>query len=263
MAPNNNTLISTLITSILLLSWAIYAYTTEKPQTAEETYDDSQDIIEMTQRLLSKKIRNTGGEKITQTDTRTEARQKTNKTRNITTPIQYIECTKNSDCGINGTYITNNYKCYDQDIYRQYIQYRCEKPNTTDSRCVGTVRHEFIESCETDEKCVEGDSYCAYEGGLELRQMQYVLPNSTTIYVNNKEKTEYKDYKFQTVYVISENRKPVGLTIDVVRKDGSEEWVYIKFERSIVLDNMTIGIKTIEKSRGNIEANLWIKEKSN
>jgi len=75
----------------------------------------------------------------------------TTTTTTSTTVIRWEEvaCFSNSDCGINGTLVTKEFTCLEGNVYRQYIQYRCEKPGTREARCVGTEKTEFSGSATT------------------------------------------------------------------------------------------------------------------
>jgi hypothetical protein len=258
MASNNNINITagTLITSILLLSWILSGYAAEKKTDTATYYDNSADWEKLAEKILSKRIRNATIQpnttiNITNNQTR----------RNQTKPLEYIECTANKDCGINGTYVTNDYTCYEEDIFRQYIQYRCEKPATNQSRCVGTERQEFINKCGNDEKCVPGDSLCAYEGVVEYIESSWIAPGSTALSITQEDTANYKGYTFKAIYVISKQSKTKGLTVDVIRPDGSEEWIYLFYDKEVKFDELRIGLKDLEKSGREIVAHIWVNDK--
>jgi hypothetical protein len=258
MSSNNNLniLAGTLITSILLLSWILSGYAAEKKTDNTTIYDDRADYEKLIEKIISKRIRNAT------IQPNTTIISVTNQTkRNQTKPLEYIECKTNNDCGINGTYVTNAYTCYEEDIYRQYIQYRCEKPATNQSICVGTERNEFISKCNNDEKCVPGDSFCAYEGNIEYMEFSYTAPDSTTLSITQEDTANYKGYKFKAVYVISQHSKTRGLAVDVIRPDGSEEWIYLFYEKEIRFDDLRIGLKDLEKEGRNIYAHIWVNDK--
>lgn len=88
-------------------------------------------------------------------------------TTSITTTTLQPECYLNSDCGINGSKIVKNYTCYQNNINRQYIAYRCVNPGTPSAKCVGTEKWEIIKTCG-GYTCIEGKTICKPISGEEL-----------------------------------------------------------------------------------------------
>jgi hypothetical protein len=85
-------------------------------------------------------------------------------------------CTKDSDCGID-TYTGDKY-CKDDDVYRDYIEYKCLNPGLDNSTCEPDSNPRLIEECEDyckDGECVE--HHVPVEDGFD-----------------DMNKTEYKKY---------------------------------------------------------------------
>ncbi|MBS3080567.1 putative metal-binding motif-containing protein, partial [Candidatus Pacearchaeota archaeon] len=64
-----------------------------------------------------------------------------------------VACSKNSDCGTDG-YVGNNY-C-DDDVYRDFKEFKCNNPGTLNSFCESKVSKKLIEQCSSDETCDNG-----------------------------------------------------------------------------------------------------------
>jgi hypothetical protein len=94
-------------------------------------------------------------------------------------PETKVKCYVNNDCGINGTLVTRNYTCNEGDIYTQYVVYRCTRPGTTESDCIGTEDSEIVRKCYSNETCVEGKPRCKPEELMCLPGLDYCLYNIT------------------------------------------------------------------------------------
>jgi hypothetical protein len=232
---NLNIAIAILLTSTILLAWSINKYSSEITD------------------LMNAPIKVYKEHRVRQTTTSTTLVQLTTtsvfQVSSTTTTIrpESIQCMQHADCGINGTYTLREHTCYQGGIYRQYIAYRCENPNSTAARCVGSERRDFIRQCGRSEACVEGETLCAYEGPLDQTKSPWKLPGSNIIPVSSADETVYSGYSFKAVYVFSQNSRPEGLTIDVIKPNGEESWEYLRFEKGTVIGNITAGLSELSK----------------
>ena len=243
-------LASFFIVSVILLAWAINAYVSAPPKGVTVYAEDYVDKIIVT----------TTTEPTTTTTTTTSSTEPTTTTT-ILRPEE-VECFSNSDCGLNGTIVTKDYTCYDGDIYRQYVQFRCEHPGTRGAGCIGTERKEFLAGCGVNEHCIEGDQYCAYALDVPLTEANWVPANSTIVYVSNKGFTSYDGYTFQVEYVVSELDKPRRLAVDVIRPGGYDNWEYLSYDKGTRIGNITAGIKELYKKGYDITASIWVTDEA-
>ncbi len=239
-------LASFFIVSVILLAWTINAYVSAPPKAKTVYAEDYVDMIIVTTTTTSEPTTST-------TTTSTEP----TTTTTILRPEE-VECFSNSDCGLNGTLVTRDYTCYDGDIYRQYVEFRCVHPGTREAACVGTEEKEFLASCGVNEHCIEGDQYCAYALDVPLTEANWVPANSTLVYVSNNGFTAYGGYNFQVEYVVSELDKPRRLAVDVVRPNGYDDWEYLSYDKGTMIGNITAGIKELYKNRYDITATIWV-----
>ena len=66
-----------------------------------------------------------------------------------------VECSKNSDCSING--FTKNSYCRGNDLYQDYAAYTCSNPGSQNSNCIGSITPKLVQTCT--EKCEVGHFY--------------------------------------------------------------------------------------------------------
>ncbi len=240
------------VISLVLLAWAISACVPAGPKVKAVYEEDFIDKIVRTTTMVS----STTSTKPSTTSTTTST-----TTTTVLRPEE-VACFFNSDCGLNGTLVTKEFTCYEGNIYRQYVQFRCEHPGTREANCIGTAKKEFLKSCGVNEHCVEGDQYCAYVLDVSLTEADWVPGNSTLVYVNNNGFTAYRGYTFQVAYVVSELDKPRKLAVDVIRPNGYDNWEYLGYNKGTVIGNITVGIKDLYKDGYNIRATLWVTENS-
>lgn len=236
------------VVSLILLAWAINGYVSVSPK-AKAIYEE--DYIDRIVRPV------TTVAKATTTRHTTSSTTTSTTTTTIIRPEE-VACFSNSDCGLNGTIVTKDYTCYDGDIYRQYVQFRCSHPGTREAECLGTQKTAFLKSCGVNEHCIEGDQYCAYVLDVSLTNADWVPENSTLVYVNNQGFAAYRGYKFQAVYVVSELDKPKKLAVDVIRPGGYDNWEYLGYNKGTKIGNITAGIKDLYKDGYEISATIWV-----
>jgi len=229
------------------LAWTINAYVSANPP-ARTIYEE--DLISRI--VFPRPMTTTTTTSVVTTTT-------TTTTTTSTTVIRWEEvaCFSNSDCGINGTLVTKEFTCLGGNVYRQYIQYRCEKPGTREARCVGTEKTEFFRKCDYNEHCIEGDQYCAYTLDVPLTKADYVPENATLVHISNKGFTSKDGYTFMAMYVVSDMNKPKRLAVDVIRPNGYDNWEYLGYNKGTVIGNITAGIKDMYRDGYEIGATIW------
>jgi hypothetical protein len=244
-------LASTSIVAIILLAWTINAYVSISPPGKNVYVEDMVDILAVP------------GVSTTTTSTTLVTTTTTTSSTTTTTTLRWeeVECFSNADCGTNGTFVTKEFTCYEGNIYRQYVQFRCEKPGTREARCVGTEKKDFLNKCGVNEHCIDGDQYCAYALDVPLTKSDYVPENSTLVYVSNKGFSSSKGYTFMAMYVVSELDKPKRLAVDVIRPNGYDNWEYVGYNKGTDVGNISVGIKELYKNGYEIRATLWVLEK--
>jgi hypothetical protein len=182
----------------------------------------------------------------------------TTSTTTSTYDTHYIECFYNTDCGENGTWVTKEYTCYEGDIYRQYVSYRCSSPGTQYAKCVGKENLDLVKKCGYNEGCIDGEPYCEYTGDVEPVKARWIPQNATSINLNAESEPAYAGYRFALLYVVSENSQPRGIMIHVQKPDGSESWEYLKVDKGTSVDNLTLGISEMSKTESWIGARIWL-----
>jgi hypothetical protein len=236
------------VVSLILLAWAINGFVSVGPKAKIIYEEDYIDRIVTTSSVVS-----------TTTTTRRVASSTTSSTTTTTSlRPEEVACFSNFDCGFNGTMVTKEYTCYEGNIHRQYVQFRCSHPGTREAVCLGTQKTEFLKSCGVNEHCIEGDQYCAYALDVSLTEADWVPENSTLVYVNNNGFTAYKGYVFQAEYVVSELDRPKRLAVDVIRPGGYDNWEYIGYNKGTRVGNITAGIKDLYKDGYDIRATIWV-----
>jgi len=243
---NLNIAIAILLASTILLAWTIESYNTEIEDLRDEPIKE----------YMHRERQTTTSTTLFQIPT-TSTMQGTTTT---TIRPESIQCMQHADCGINGTYTIREHTCYQGGIYKQYIAYRCDNPNSTAARCVGSERRDFIRQCGRYEACVEGETLCAYEGTVDLTKSPWKLPGATIIPVSSTGETVYSGYSIKAIYIISQNSAPAGLAIDVIKPSGEETWEYVRFEKGTVIGNMTAGLSELSKEGREIKAKIWVLE---
>ncbi len=73
---------------------------------------------------------------------------------NVLCEHKIIQCTKNSDCGIDG-YVGTEF-CSQGDVARNYTTYLCNNPNTPQSYCSSSTQTQVTDECLEDEICENG-----------------------------------------------------------------------------------------------------------
>jgi hypothetical protein len=243
-----NILASTAVVAIMLLAWTINGYVSTSPPT-KAIYEE--DIIDEIVPVVT-----------TTTTTTTSSTTTTITTTPTTTTTllrwEEVECFSNAECGNNGSLVTKEFTCLEGNIYRQYVQFRCEHPGTREAECIGTEKTEFLNQCGFNEHCIEGDQYCAYALDVSLTKADYVPENATLVYVSNKGFTSSGGYTFKAMYVVSELNKPRRLAVEVIRPNGYDNWEYVSYNKGTPVGNITIGIKEMYKTEYEIRATLWV-----
>jgi hypothetical protein len=243
-----NILAATAVVAVMLLAWTINAYVSTSPP-ARPVYEE--DIIDEIVPVVT----------TTTTTTTTIPTTTTTTTPTTTTTLlrwEEVECFSNAECGNNGTLVTKEFTCLEGNIYRQFVQFRCEHPGTREAECIGTERTEFLNKCGINEHCIEGDQYCAYALDVPLTKAEYVPENATLVYVNSKGFTSSGGYTFMAEYVVSELNKPRRLAVDVIRPNGFDNWEYLSYNKGTQIGNITAGIKDMYKDEYGIRATLWV-----
>jgi hypothetical protein len=243
-----NILASTAVVAVMLLAWTINAYVTASPP-GKAVYEE--DIID---RIIAPVSTTTA----TTTTVVTTTTTTTPTTTTTTLRWEEVECFSNAECGNNGTLVTKEFTCLEGNIYRQYVQFRCEHPGTREAECIGTERTEFLNSCGINEHCIEGDQYCAYALDVPLTKADYVPANASLVYVSSKGFSSGGGYKYMVMYVVSELNKPRRLAVDIIRPNGYDNWEYVSYNKGTVIGNITVGIKEMYKNEYEIRATLWV-----
>jgi len=245
---NPNILASMAVVAVMLLAWTINAYVSSSPP-SRAVYEE--DIIDEIVPVTT-----------TSTTTSTTSTTTTTTTTPTTTTTilrwEEVDCFSNDECGNNGTLVTKEFTCLEGNIYRQFVQFRCEHPGTREAACIGTEKTEFVNQCGVNEHCVEGDQYCAYALDVPLTKADYVPVNATLVYVSSKGFTSNLGYIFMAEYVVSERDKPRRLAVDVIRPNGYDNWEYLSYNKGTIIGNITVGIKDMYKDEYGIRATLWV-----
>ncbi|MFH1403557.1 MAG: hypothetical protein ABIH11_04730 [Candidatus Altiarchaeota archaeon] len=80
-------------------------------------------------------------------------------TTSMTTTMSGRRCDSDEDCGG----VVSTFICRKNSIWNYTTTYRCENRGTPTSRCVGKIRQEVVDKCETYEDCVKGECVRIYE----------------------------------------------------------------------------------------------------
>ena len=64
-----------------------------------------------------------------------------------------IECSKNSDCGVNG-FIGEKYCSLEGDVKQDFRTFKCNNPNTPQSFCSSNITNNIIDECLGNEICI-------------------------------------------------------------------------------------------------------------
>lgn len=174
------------------------------------------------------------------------------------------ECYVNSDCGVNGTKIIMNYICYQGDIHRVYLTYRCKNPGTSSAKCIGKEKTEVVRSCDDDERCIKGEPYCRSlqkEGEYELITRPNPTPGAdqyfgwgyTKLNVNTTSYTHYREYEFKLNHLI---KSPLGVFLHMKNPDGNETDFYCTKQQNTQIDDMLIGVSYISMQEP--YAKIWV-----
>ncbi|MFH0860248.1 MAG: hypothetical protein V1921_03515 [Candidatus Altiarchaeota archaeon] len=78
-----------------------------------------------------------------------------------TTTSTKFTCTINADCG--GPNL-GQLRCYQEKVVQDVTSYRCSKPGTADSKCMGSIKTEIVETCA--ERCLNGQ--CTDDEGVPV-----------------------------------------------------------------------------------------------
>ncbi|MBI4148885.1 discoidin domain-containing protein, partial [Candidatus Woesearchaeota archaeon] len=73
-------------------------------------------------------------------------------------PPQNATCNSAADCGTTG--FTGSYFCQNSDVYRNYVNFGCTYPGSSNSYCSSNTTATLIDDCGTNEYCVSGQSSC-------------------------------------------------------------------------------------------------------
>jgi hypothetical protein len=264
MAPRDldfNILISILIVAVVILSWlmggsVIGDVIDKKPEGGGDNL------------MLNKSINSTSTISTTYstiikqavTTSTSISTTVTTSTSTSTSTTVAPECFLNSDCGVDGVKITRDYTCYDGDIHRQYIRYRCSNPGTSSAKCVGREVIELIRNCGVNEHCIDGEPYCEYLNDVDGSWASMRPSGSTLLGISNLYNNSYSNYLLNIAYVISKESEPGGLAIDIWKSDENRTRVYCNYGNGIWVDDLVIGLVDISKWGSGIWANIWIQE---
>ncbi|MBN2251788.1 MAG: hypothetical protein JW724_06920 [Candidatus Altiarchaeota archaeon] len=247
-----NILVSIMIVALFLLGWSITNTVSGKlsEEDSPGTYSDNGPLREY--KKQEKRI------DAATTSTTVKAAASTSISTPVTTTTFPALCFRNTDCGMNGTWTTREYTCYQGDIYRQYISYRCAQPGTPYAECVGKEKLELVKNCGANEGCIYDEPLCEYTGDLENRKALWVPKNCTTFSINSFDEKEWEGYGFTAYYVPSENSAPKGLMLYIIKPGGTEARQQINFDKGTHVDDLLIGLSEMKKTGFDIKARVWI-----
>ncbi|MEA3255671.1 MAG: hypothetical protein U9Q22_07530 [Candidatus Altiarchaeota archaeon] len=250
-----NILISILIVAAVVLSWLIGGSVIG--DVIDKKPDGGSDDLMINKSSSTSTTSTTSSPIIKQVVTTSTSISTTTSTSTSTTVAP--ECFLNSDCGVNGVKITQDYSCYDGDIYRQYIHYRCSNPGTSSAKCVGREEIELIKKCRVNEHCIDGEPYCEYLGDVDGSVASTRPSGSTLLDISNKYNNSYSNYLLGIAYIISKESEPRGVAIDIWKSDENRTRIYCH-GKGVRVDDLVIGLVDISKWGPGIWVNIWIQE---
>ena len=252
-----NLAVSIFIASIVLLGWIIIDLT------AGSLGDRKAGLNETLATDYPEETTTSTSTTTTSTTTSTHLTTSTSTTSTTTSTYDtaYVECFQNTDCGDNGTWVSREYTCYQGDIYRQYISYRCSRPGTQYASCVGKENLDLLKKCGVNEGCIDGEPFCEYVGDVDTTKAHWTPKNATILDLDSGSERTYGGYSFALLYVVSENSQPKGVMVHVQKPDGNETWEYLKAEKGTQIDDLSAGIAEMSKTESWIWAKVWIEEK--
>lgn len=132
------------------------------------------------------------------------------------------------------------YACTKNRIYSQYISYRCDKPGTPYSECVGKMKQEIVKSCVEDERCVDGTPYCRSAGG----SWEYgkKCDGDNCLVLNDTQNTTYKGYMFRLNYSLS---SPEGISLYVQKPGRRVIERYLILSHEELIDNLRVKLSYV------------------
>lgn len=147
----------------------------------------------------------------------------------------------NTDCGVNGVDAVSYYSCTQNRIYQQHIAYRCDKPGTPYSECVGRMKLEIVKICGEGEKCVDGTPYCrSVRGSWEYGKK---CEGKNCLILNDTENDTYKNYIFGINYALS---SPEGISLYVKKPGGGVIERYLITSREELIDDLRVKLSYVK-----------------